>query len=354
MSDECCEEGGRATDAAPGSREGVTGLLTELHHAQADVSVEELGNGRRRVTILPREPELFLPIRSCDTEYPLELIERMLECGAPAYLCAEIVREESELYLRLGLRTYVLSYVEEAEFAGARVLDFGCGAGASTAVLARMFPDAEIKAIGHAEDLLSVAELRGRVLGLSNASFVFAATRDELPPGLGTFRHIVLSGVYEHLLPGERRAVLPRLWQALEPGGVMFVNQTPNRLYPLEAHTTNLPLVNCLPAPVAWRFVRRFSSRVSPDESWESLLRGGIRGATRGEIVRSLSAAPGEATLLRPSRLGARDEADIWYTVSMARNPRPVKRYVRRAFRLARPLAGGELVPILHLAVRKH
>ena len=163
----------------------------------------------------------------------------------------------------------------------------------------------------------------------------------------------ILSGVYEHLLPEVRARVMPKLWRALEPGGVLFVNQTPNRLYPLEAHTTNLPLVNYLPDALAWRFVRRFSKRIAPGTTWESLLRGGIRGTTRGALLRSIGAPEGEATFLRPARLGLHDEADLWYAVSMARNPHSVKRVFRKAFKLARPLAGGDLVPILHVAIRK-
>jgi len=327
--------------------------VTRLSHALADVTVEELGGGRRRVTVVPRDPSVFVPFRSCETSYPAELVDVMLNHGAPAYLCAEIVREEDELYLPFGLRNYLLSYVGEAEFERTRVLDFGCGAGASTCVLARMFPTAEITAVGHVDDLLTIAESRVRLLGIPNVQFARSPDRGKLPDDLGTFDFIVLSGVYEHLLPEERAAVMPSLWRELRPGGVLFVNQTPNRVYPLEAHTTSLPLVNYLPASLAYPYVLRFSSHVGRNDTWETLLRTGIRGATRGEIVRSLRAEPNEAVLLRPALRGAADEADIWFNVSMTRNPRAVKRVVHVLFKLSRALPGGELVPVLHLAVRK-
>jgi len=327
--------------------------VTRLSCNGVEVAIEELGDDRRRVTLASGDARRPIPLNSCETAYPIELIERMARHGATEYLCAEIVREESELYLRLGLRHYLLSYVDESEFAGARVLDYGCGAGASTIVLASMFPQARITALGYYDELLDVARDRARLLGAHNVSFAYWERRDSLPEGLGPFRFVVLSGVYEHLLPAERRAVLPALWRTVERGGVLFVNQTPNRLYPLEAHTTNLPLVNYLPDPLALRFVRRFSPEVSPADDWESLLQRGVRGATRRELLRELRAAPGESHVLRPSRLGARDEADIWYAVSTARNPRGFKRHARTAFRLAGRLAGGDLVPILHLAIRK-
>lgn len=325
--------------------------VTELSHPRADVRVEEIGEGRRRVTVSPREQGLFVPVGTCETRYPVALIERMLEHGSPAYLCSEIVREESELYLRLGLRNYMLSYVDERELDGARILDYGCGAGASTMVLARMFPRADVVGLGHDAGLLTIASERARHLE-RDATFVHSPSRARLPRDLGSFDHVVLSGAYEHLLPAERRTVMPELWAALRPGGVLFVNQTPNRLYPLEAHSTNLPLVNYLPARAAERFVRRFSARVRPEETWDDLLRGGIRGATRRELVHSLGHGA-KPTVLRPSRLGARAEADIWYRVSMSRNPRKLKRVLRQIFKLGRVLGAGELVPILHLAIRK-
>jgi ubiquinone/menaquinone biosynthesis C-methylase UbiE len=328
--------------------------VTRLARDQTRVTIEELGDGRRRVTLAAGQADGFVPVRSCETAYPVELIERMFHTGAPTYLCAEILREESDHLLRLGLRNYLLSYVDEREFEGRRVLDYGCGAGASTVVLARMFPSAQITALGHFDDLLALAEDRARLLGVENVAFAHSESRAELPPDLGKFRFIVLSGVYEHLLPAERRLVLPKLWQALERGGVLFVNQTPNRMYPLEEHTTGLPLVNYLPAPLALRVARTLSPRIGRDASWQSLLQGGIRGATRREILRNLAAAPGEAVLLRPSRLDARAEADIWYAVSMSRNARSSKRLARPLFKLAGRLTGdGDLVPILHLAIRK-
>lgn len=316
------------------------------------MEIEELGEDRRRVTLLPRDPALFVPVATCVTRYPVALLERMLGAGAPAYLCAAIVREEDDRYLRLGLRNYLLSYVDEREFDAARVLDFGCGGGFSTSVLAALFPAAEIVGLGHDEALLELAGDLMRHLGRENVSLVAAPTRSHLPPELGTFDHVVLSGVYEHLLPAERRTVMPELWASLRPGGVLFVNQTPNRLYPLEAHSTNLPIVNYLPASLAARFVRRFSRRVGPHDSWQHLLRGGIRGATRREILGRLG-AESPPPLLRPTRLGGHDEADIWYRVSMARNPRKVKRLFREVFRFGRRAGVGELVPILHLAIRK-
>ena len=150
------------------------------------MEIEELGEGRRRVTLVPRDPSLFVPLTTCVTHYPVALLQSMLGAGNPAYLCAAIVREEDDRYLRLGLRNYLLSYVDEREFDGARVLDFGCGGGFSTAVLAALFPAAEIVGLGYDERLLELAGDLTRHLGRENVSLVTAPSRSHLPRELGT------------------------------------------------------------------------------------------------------------------------------------------------------------------------
>ena len=83
-----------------------------------------------------------------------------------------------------------------------------------------------------------------------------------LPADIGQFDYIILSAVYEHLLPSERPALLTLLWSHLRPGGVIFLAQTPYRWFPVELHTTGLPLINYLPDRLALACARRFSKRV--------------------------------------------------------------------------------------------
>jgi cyclopropane fatty-acyl-phospholipid synthase-like methyltransferase len=56
--------------------------------------------------------------------------------------------------------TASLSYVPAQAFTGKRLLDFGCGAAASSVVVARLLPDVEIVGVDLDEDLLEAARLR--------------------------------------------------------------------------------------------------------------------------------------------------------------------------------------------------
>ena len=199
----------------------------------------------------------------------------------------------------------MLAYLPESAFKGKRVLDFGSGSGASTMVLARMLPGAEIVGVELRDDFVELARHRARFYGFEDVHFFVSPSGDRLPGDLGEFDFIVFSAVYEHLLPAERPALLARLWDVLRTGGVLFVSQTPQRWLPVEYHTTGLPLLNYLPDQLAWRLGRRLSPRVASDASWETMLRDGVRGATEREVVRLLREAGAEILCRSDRRVSA-------------------------------------------------
>jgi hypothetical protein len=162
-----------------------------------------------------------------------------------------------------------------------------------------------------------------------------------------------MSAVYEHLLPRERETLLPQLWDTLHPGGVLFLNQTPQRFFPFEVHTTKLPVINYLPDSLALHFARMASRRVRPGESWESLLRRGIRGASVGEIMRRLSNDSCRPRLLTPIAEGVNDQIDIWYAWASESQPSSFRRLTRSALKALKRVSGVDLAPSLAVAIQK-
>jgi 2-polyprenyl-3-methyl-5-hydroxy-6-metoxy-1,4-benzoquinol methylase len=321
----------------------------EIRHADGVLRIDELPDGKRRLRA--EADATFVSKSECITSYPLRLIEQILTVKGLGWVCDEILRDEDPKYVSLALKFGLFSYVGEETFIGRRVLDFGCGAGASTVALARMVPgNTEIVAIDIDRALVSLAQSRARHHGLRNVRFLVSPGPDSLPWGVGEFDFIVLSAVFEHLLPDERQRVPSMLWNLLKPDGVMFINQTPHLLYPLETHTTRLPLLNYLPDRVAFAVARR-AGTVPFDTTNEELRRMGLRGSTVREIRRVLDV--GRSDFLAPSRLGLRDQIDIWYAQSMRRNPRAVKKIVRMVMKGLYRMAGVELVPDLNVAIRK-
>jgi 2-polyprenyl-3-methyl-5-hydroxy-6-metoxy-1,4-benzoquinol methylase len=329
-------------------------MAVTLEHPEGRVTVEEVTPGRKRVSVELFDSSLFMPYSSADTDYSIELIEQILAFRGPSMLCYSIIRAEEPAQLTEPLKHYILGYVDESEFEGKRLLDFGCGSGSSTVALASFFPSAEIIAVDVVEGNIPVARERARHYGVSNARFLVSSSPTELPPDFGPFDFILLSAVYEHLLPEERRALIPQLWRSLRPGGVLFLNQTPHRYYPLEYHTTGLPFLNYLPDSAAWWVAKHLSRRVPPNRSWSELLRDGIRGATEREIVNDVKrAGEGRPLLLKPRRPGFSDAVDVWYSLSMARRPLKIKPVMKITFKAISRLTGGTFIPDLNLAIKK-
>jgi SAM-dependent methyltransferase len=184
-------------------------------------------------------------------------------------------------------------------------------------------------------------------------SFLPSPGADTLPAGLDDFDYIVLNGVYEHLLPEERNTLLPRIWERLKPGGVLFIGETPHRYFPYESHTTSLPFINYVPDGLALHFARRFSKRVRFDETWESLLRRGIRGATVREIMRILKGTAWVPIFLEAEKLDVKDRIDLWYKISSPARLATLKRFMAFCMTGFRCITGVTLTPNLSLAISK-
>jgi 2-polyprenyl-3-methyl-5-hydroxy-6-metoxy-1,4-benzoquinol methylase len=316
------------------------------------IYVEEV-SGKRAILIEPRDG-LFTPIKKWVTDYPFELIEDVLLVKGPAYLCDEISRDENPRYVQHSFRWDILSYVGKEEFAGRRVLDFGSGSGASSMVLARMFPEAKIVGVEVVSKFVELARHRAAFYGVDGrVSFQLSPASSTLPAEIGDFDYIVFSAVYEHLYPSEREVILPLLWSHLKPSGVLFLDQTPYRWFPIEMHTTGLPLINYLPDRLTLYCARRFSKRVSLNASWLDLLRSGIRGGSTREIMSILNREGGKAELLNPSYLGVKDHIDLWYQLSSTTRKPLTKKLMMWGFRAVKAVTGMTIIPSLSLAIRK-
>ena len=326
---------------------------TILPHPDADINIFELQDGERRVEIRPRSSDMFIPVSSCVTRYSADLLQTILKYKGPTFLCDEINREQDPLYVQADLEKDILSYVPASELAGKRLLDFGCGSAASTIILARMFPDTEIIGIDLFEENLLVARERCDFYGYTNLLFLQSPSGTELPPNIGKFDYIMMSAVFEHLLPEERPVTLPKVWSVLAPGGILFLDQTPHRYFPVEIHSSHLPLLNYLPDGLAGWAARKFSPRIPDNESWPDLLRGGIRGGSAHQVMGILKSADHSATLLKPSQDGIRDRIDLWYATATARGPSLAKKGVKYGMKLLKWTTGRQLAPSLSLAIQK-
>jgi SAM-dependent methyltransferase len=326
-----------------------------LDHADAEVLVETLSDSRNRISVKMKSKDIFMPTSMFETIYPIELIKKILAVKGPAYLCDEIMRDESPEYVQRHLKFDVLGYLGPDDFIKKTILDFGCGSGASTMVLSRMLPNVSITGVELDKDLLDIAHERSRFYNAGQrVRFMLSPDGNSLPSGIGQFDFIFMNAVYEHLLPEERVSILSLLWNNLASDGVLFINQTPYRWFPIETHTTSgLPLINYMPDSIAGFYARRLSRRNLVNASWSELLRLGIRGGSVSEILQILKSNSFSPVLLDPCRLGLSDRIDMWYAVLNQTRHSGLKRSLFAVFKSIKFLTGVTFLPTLSLAIRK-
>jgi hypothetical protein len=219
-----------------------------------------------------------------------------------------------------------------------------------------MFPQSGIVGVELASDLLRLASARLAHYGLSDrVSLYQSPDPSSLPTDIGLFDYVSFSAVYEHLLPHERKPILSEVWSCLEPGGVVFINQLPNRYGVIEYHTTSgFPFINYFPDRATHYLVGRLSRR-NKGKSWDEMLRAGIRGGTAGEILSILESieAEGRPVRLKP-RFRARNNVELWYqsTSTLSQASAAVKKATRILAYVLWPLRSF-LIPGVVLAVRK-
>ena len=107
-------------------------MRTTLEHPDGRVELSAGEDGRTRIRVPAGDRAAFVAERNCETAYPRELIEFILRVKGPSHLCDEILRDEAPDYVQAILELGTLSYLPAEWFADKRILDFGCGSGAST------------------------------------------------------------------------------------------------------------------------------------------------------------------------------------------------------------------------------
>lgn len=328
-------------------------LAAVLTAAEGSVEVLPIPPDRSKVTLKPHDPDAFIPRANCETSLPLDVISAFLNVSF-AWLCESLARHDDPEYVRNILRGQLLAYFDASDFNGKRLLDFGCGSGASTLCLGAMFPEMEVVGVELNPSLVDLARQVLAVRHLPNVHFVTSPDPKSLPPEIGTFDFVTLSAVYEHLLPEERRLVMPLIWSSMKYGGALFVNQTPHRYFPYEHHSTGLWLINYLPDWLSLLLARNFSTinpEVNKSRDWAVHLRGGIRGGTEAEILRNLQlAGTGRPTIMQP-RDG--DRAAYWLSLTNPQRYRRVKKTTAALFRATDKLWGTIPSMNLDVAIRK-
>ena len=307
--------------------------------AGGSLRVEPLEDGRHHLSVWPKRGHT-VSHREWVTSYPLPLV---LDIHATKDLnvCDEIMREESPRYVERRLRHEVLDYVEAKSFAGKRVLDFGCGSGASPA---RVEPHPAALRARRCRDRSSpdragapsCATLRRRL----GAGAPVAIARDPAARARPVRFHHVQRRVRA---PAAARAARVAAAGVAAPAAGRRAVPQPDAASVLAGgnpYDRRPPVHQLSTGSRRPRVARRFAKRIAPTESWSSLLRRGIRGGTVREIMGILGGSA-RAELL-PPRVG--DRIDLWHR-TLSRRHALLKRLVWMSLKLGRWVSGREITP---------
>lgn len=255
-----------------------------------------------------------------------------------------------------SFRTKLIPWLDAAKpLLGARILEIGCGTGASTVALAEQ--GATVTAIDIDEPSLRVAEercvahnVRCELVQANGAAAKQLLQREQ-------YDFVIFFACLEHMTHAERLESMHDTWHALPEGALWCVIETPNRLWPFDDHTSRLPFFNWLPDDLAFAYSRfsprdpfRNSYRRPSADAMESFLRHG-RGVSFHEF---------DLAIADTATLDVISSLPLWSKQRGLFGLRDLARRYKRKSRLERTLAAcrpdihlGFFQPFLDLIIRK-
>ena len=133
----------------------------------------------------------------------------------------EVMSEDFAMGRHEQIEWWINSFVVDAGIKPKRIIDIGCGSGATTFVYAEIFPDAEVIGIDISPSVLRWAKKRAAEKGLKNAHFYHMDAAD-----LGYFADDSFDVVHEahtlHEMPDYQiRPVVAEMVRLCRPGGLL-------------------------------------------------------------------------------------------------------------------------------------
>lgn len=159
---------------------------------------------------------------------------------------------------------------------GCLVFDFGCQTGLSTCALVNSGADLVIGAEPNS-DFVRNAKPQSPMIQISY--------EPKLPFPDHTFDTVLANAVLEHI-PQPRDQHIAELWRVLRVGGVLIINETPNKYFPKEMHTTGLWFNHWLTKQLAYRRAIRRGRFAQERTDWDS---SGWRGLGYLELTHAIS-----------------------------------------------------------------
>ena len=208
--------------------------------------LEDLGD-RRVLTVGGRE---------YSTAYSARVVRMLVERKGPARAPQYFSFKETRGRLFLDP---LFAYLRRRGARDLCVLEVGCSFGHMTEYLAERPEVRDITTFDTDPAFAAIVRLKVEEMHLGRVREVRLFSNEEtrqLPYPDGKFDLVLVLGVVEHLPVRGRRQIVDEYYRVLAPGGHIAILDTPNRFFPLETHSVGLPLIQWLPAPLAFAYAK--------------------------------------------------------------------------------------------------
>ena len=172
---------------------------------------------------------------------------------------------------------------EYATHEQSRILEIGCSFGRNLVALASL-PNADITGCDIDTKLLSQAQKRLQEKGITAVKLVHQTNERQLPFDGNSFDIIVTWQLLEHVMsPEEKKCILQEAARVVKNNGIIII-ETPNQLFPIDYHDTNLPFIHWI-FPDSWReyFIRKIRKNKWPASQYTTIF----------QLKRFLKTSPG-------------------------------------------------------------
>lgn len=192
-----------------------------------------------------------------------ELLKEYFLCIPPYIIRNQLpVKEGLTINFTTRLKNYrsvIIPWLEHVRpLQGLKILEIGCGPGASTLSLAEQ--KAHVTAIDIDKDYIQTARDRCTFFGIQANFMVMNSTEITDTFTSNDFDCVIFFASLEHMNISDRIKSLKAAWDILDTGGFLIIIETPNRLWYYDSHSSWLPFFQWLPDDLAYQYTR-FSSR---------------------------------------------------------------------------------------------
>ncbi|MGH7645153.1 MAG: methyltransferase domain-containing protein [Gemmatimonadales bacterium] len=208
--------------------------------------LEDLGD-RRVLTVAGRD---------YPTAYSARVVRMLVERKGPARAPQYFSYKETRGRLFLDP---LFAYLRGRGARDLSVLEVGCSFGHLTEYLCEQPEVRDVTAFDTDPAFAAIVRAKVDEMRLDPVREVRLLSNEEtrtLPYADGRFDVVLVVGVVEHLPVRGRRQLVDEYYRVLAPGGHIAILDTPNRFFPLETHSVGLPLVQWLPAPLAFAYAK--------------------------------------------------------------------------------------------------